>query len=456
MRFDQAFGLDLNRFEVDFHIPDLKQDARLAIDPFLMFKSRHKRFMQWHRQLLDYWNHVLGLVKEKAITEAIQALVNPEPSEVRLGYVTEGAGGAGIGPEIAEDIVDLLASNDPLLKRGLRHLEELQLYSVGIGADRLSDLTANVLKVDLIRYTAEQAQLWNIPLVEGIGLKHAWNRETNEWVETMSPLPVDPESGSPILVVPRRVLRRLPWINYEDFRDHYLVGFLASRGSRNVSGGKSKVIELTRSDLGLVDRYVDEKEARSAEAAPLDLDDRDKEAIDHDADKLATAIRAIEPGTAGARAYEELCLRILNSALEPELIDGRPQQRTFEGTQIRDLIFVNDSDNAFWSYVRNEHKSFLVTFEIKNKNVLQPSDLNQLHAYLGDATGFLGFVISRKGFGETDYKRAMALYNKRSPHSVILSLSDSDLIDLLRWRKTEHGPSIQIREKYRRFLTDLQ
>lgn len=455
MRFDRAFDLELNRFEVDFHIPELSQDARLAIDPFLMFKSRHEQFIGWHGRLLSYWQHILELIRSGSTDAARSALLNPEPVEVRLGYASEGAGGSGIGPAIADEIVEVISTNERLLERGLRHLEELQLYSIGIGADRLSDLAANVLKMDLVRYTVQQAALWNIPLVEDVGLKHAWDHDGREWVDLVAPLPVDPDTGAPILVVPRRVLRRLPWINYEDFRDHYLLGFLSGK-RQQVPGEKRKVIELTRSDLGLVDKYVDEKEAHAVEAAPLDLDDRDKDAIDSDANGFEEELGSLATGNATAKAYESICLRILNSALEPELIDGRPQQRTYEGTQIRDLIFVNDSDHTFWSYMRAKHGALLVTFEIKNKNELDPSDLNQLHAYLGDSTGFLGFVVSRKGFSKTDNKRAMTLYNKRAPHSVILSLSDADLVDLLRWRKTPQGPSDRIREKYRQLMTDLQ
>jgi|GEM_PF-3254122 len=37
--------------------------------------------------------------------------------------------------------------NSPsLLKRGVRHVEEMQLFSVGIGPDRVSDIIANLPK----------------------------------------------------------------------------------------------------------------------------------------------------------------------------------------------------------------------------------------------------------------------------------------------------------------------
>lgn len=454
MRFDSAFGIPLSRLEVDFHIPDLAQDARLAIDPFLMYKSRHPRLLHWHDKLMLYFAHVVALIESGQLDEAVVALCCPEPNEIRLGYTADGAAGAGIGPETASDLVEVIRRNPPLLARGLRHLEELQLFAVGIGADRLSDLVANVLKMDLLQYTNEQAALWGFPIAKDVGLRNAWDFAENEWADLMAPMPTDPETGQPVIVVPRRVLRRLPWINYDDFRDHYLLSFLAGT-KRADTRSKRKVIELTQHDLGLVDRYIDAKESSGSEAAPFDLDDRDRGQIDKEAEEFESELESIPTGKEAAGQYEDLCLRILNSAFEPELIDGRKQQRTAGGTQIRDLIFINDSDHSFWTYVRTEHKALLLTFEIKNKRVLAPADLNQIHSYLGDSAGFLGFVVSRNGFKSSDSERARTLYNRRTPHSVILDLSDRDLIELLRWKKTAQGPTMRVREIYRDFMTSL-
>ena len=140
--------------------------------------------------------------------------------------------------------------------------------------------------------------------------------------------PVTPK-GAPVLLVPRRVLRRLPWINYEDFRSHHLLGYLPATFSRD-SLSKTKVVDLTTQDVSLVDRYVDAKEGSRQEAAPIELDDRDKSQVDAEADDLAARLSAIPTGRASARAYEDLVLRILNTALEPELIDGKPQERTLK------------------------------------------------------------------------------------------------------------------------------
>lgn len=457
MRLDEALGISLSRLEVDFHLPILERDARLAFDPFLLFKSRHPDLARWHVLLLKYFEHVLEQLREHRVTNAVDALVCPEPNEVRLGYTAEGSAGSGIGTGLANAIVTMLMSNSDLLERGLRHVEELQLYSVDIGADRLSDLAVNVLKQELVNYTQRQASIWSIPTQADTGLPHAWHHEDRSWVDVHADLPVDPSTGDPILLVPRRVLRRLPWINYEDFRQNYLMSFLpAQKAPEGVRLGKREVVQLTRRELSLVDRYVDAKEDAAQEADPVDLDERDRSEIDAAAESARRELAGIPPGLTAAREYEDCVLRLLNSVLEPDLIDGRPQQRSYEGTQIRDLIFVNDSDHSFWQFVRTQHGNLLVVFEIKNKTTLVPADLNQLHAYLGDSMGYLGFVVSREGFRAPDEKRAFALYNRRVPRSVILSLSDHDLVDLVTWRKTQHGPTERIRARYRAFMTRVQ
>ncbi len=136
MRFDSALGIELSRLEVDFFIQDLTQDSRLAIDPFLMFKSRYSGLAAWHSKLLAYFNHVLGLIRVGELDASAHALTCPEVREIRLGYTEAGTQGAGIGPGLAADIIQLFQANEALIDRGLRHLEELQLYSVGVGSDR--------------------------------------------------------------------------------------------------------------------------------------------------------------------------------------------------------------------------------------------------------------------------------------------------------------------------------
>ncbi len=70
---------------------------------------------------------------------------------------------------------------DPLQERWLRHIEELQLVSIGVAADRISDIATNVLKLFLIEYTQRQASLWNIPLGTAVPVNHYFDFDDYAW-----------------------------------------------------------------------------------------------------------------------------------------------------------------------------------------------------------------------------------------------------------------------------------
>ena len=59
-------------------------------------------------------------------------------------------------------ILETLQGSPGLQERGVRHVEEIQLLSAGIGPDRVSDIAANVLKRFLIGYTQRQCDIWNL------------------------------------------------------------------------------------------------------------------------------------------------------------------------------------------------------------------------------------------------------------------------------------------------------
>ena len=120
-----------------------------------------------------------------------------------------------------------------------------------------------------------------------------------------------------------------------------------------------------------------------------------------------------------------------NFLFNPELIDGVPEVRTIDGTERRDIIFTNDSDQTFWNYVRNEHSALFLMFEAKNTQEIGPAALNQAAAYLGDRLGRLGFIVTRNPPGEAAQRKAFAINNDSSPRKIIIFLSDDDLNRML-------------------------
>jgi hypothetical protein len=214
------------------------------------------------------------------------------------------------------------------------------------------------------------------------------------------------------------------------------------------------VVTVTRGDISLIERYVRSREQRAAEARP-DLDYIDQDAC-QEAETLKTKLSGIQPGREQAAEYQRLVLEILNYLFNPELIEGRPEVRTSEGTERRDIIFTNDSDESFWTYLRTTHDSIVIMFEAKNTIELGPAEINQTATYLGDRIGRLGILVTRREPSEAVKRKIASVWNDGAPRKVILTLTDDQLRELLDLRCQGGSPTKWLQNHYRKFRTSLQ
>jgi len=459
---------NLSQYEVDFVIPRVGVDVPLAIDPFLLFKSRDPNFREWHKLLLSTFNAGINAVRKGNLTRARSLLDFPEVSAIGMGYTRRSKRGSGVGSALTTLILDTLANSPLLQERGVRHIEEMQLLSAGIGPDRISDIAANILKVFLIEYTQRHSAIWKIRIQSGVPVKHIYDPVNEEWRDSYEDLPVSSVDGSPILLVPRRIVRALPWINYDDFLRTEFKAYLGARRNEiqrsktivsdsplsDAAKSKASVVSVTRQDLGLVERYVKAREQQGAEARPaLEYIDEDACA---EAERLEKKLSTIKPGRDAATEYQHVVLEILNFLFNPDLIDGQPEVRTVDGTERRDLIFTNDSDESFWEYIRQEHSGFIVMFETKNMDELNLAAINQTATYLGDRVGRFGVIVTRNEPPETVRRKILSVWNDSTPRKVILTLSDADLNELLNRRCRGVSPTKWMQARYRKFRTDAQ
>jgi hypothetical protein len=343
----------------------------------------------------------------------------------------------------------------------------MQLVSAGIGPDRISDITANVLKHYLIEYTQQQCAMWGIPMATGVPLRHVYDHERREWSDGYFDLPVSPFDQAPILFVPRRIVRSLPWINYDDFiRTEFRAYLTARRDSARrkaqvVTDGdpapqsKEGIVTVTRRDIGLVDRYVRAKELAGADAQPS-FEYIDEDAC-REAERLKARLNELHAGRELASDYQRLVLEIINFLFNPDLTDGQLEVRTIDGTERRDIIFVNESDETFWDYARNEHSSLLLMFETKNVDELDSNAFNQTATYLGDRLGRLGVIVTRNLLSDSMYRKAISIWNDSGvQRKVILVLTDHHLNELLDRRCKNQSTTQWMRDHYRRFRQSAQ
>ena len=458
--------LNINQYEVDFVIPRAGVDLPLGIDPFLLYKSRDPEYQQLHASLLRIFNEGIERVKRDDISIAEALFDFPEVPEIGLGYTRKGKQGAGVGAYLRNLIIQTLMESPSILARGVRHIEEMQLISLGIGSDRISDIAANILKLELIQYTQEQCALWNISLVKGAPVHHVFDPSRMEWFDDYFDLPVSPIDQTPILFVPRRIVRSLPWINYDDYFKMEFTAYLRAKRVRNRLGGqkasispavlsKQEAVAITRTETTRIDRYIDLKEATAEQAQPtINFPMGNDQCTE--SDSLKHQLNNIPHGAEHAKSYQCLILEILNYLFVPDLIDGKTEETTLDGTERRDIVFTNDSDKSFWAYIRLTHKNFLVMFETKNTRSVEIGHINQTAQYLGDRMGYCGVIVSREPVDENRLRKLFSVYNDSTPRKIILSLSDRDIIEMLEMKCRGKDPTAYMQKLYRNFIGKVQ
>ena len=452
----------VSQYDVDFVIPRIGVDVPVGIDPFLLYKSHNADFRQLHATLIGAFNAGVEAVKSGDAEGARRIFDFPEVAAIGFGYTRGGKSGSGVGSQMTGLILNTLRDSPGLQERGIRHIEEMQLVSAGIGPDRVSDIAANVLKRFLVEYTQRQCEIWNIPMRSGVPVQHVYDAGAVEWTDTYEDLPVSAIDGTSILLVPRRLVRVLPWINYDDFLKTEFAAYLAARRAKQRQStadagntAKHDVVGITRTDVSLIDRYVKSKEQQASEAQPTVT------YIDEDscrqAEALKGGLRATATGRDSAAAYQALVLEILNFLFSPELVDGQPEVRTIDGTERRDIIFTNESDETFWDYVRTAHDGIFVMFEVKNTEDLDVTAVNQTATYLGDRLGRLGVIVTRKQASQSVLRKTFSVWNdSSSSRKVILVLCDANLEELLDLYCRNGSPTKWMQKHYREFRTAVQ
>jgi hypothetical protein len=195
----------ISQYEVDFVIPYVGADIPLGIDPFLLYKSRDPKFAKLHSQVLDAFNYGVNLVRHKKFREAENHFKYPEVKEIGFGYSKTTKEGAGVGEYLTSLIIQSLNDSPDLLARGIKHIEEMQLISYGIRADRISGIL--------------EVETGNEFVPSG---KSVWEFGTNKQVKTKADgdykkrkenLPNDilPAETAFVFVTPRRWSKKDQW-----------------------------------------------------------------------------------------------------------------------------------------------------------------------------------------------------------------------------------------------------
>ena len=193
---------DLNKKGVFDGFIDI--DSRLHIDPSLLEISKIKDFKNSKASFDKYFNEVLAIIKsikkegDVFWREAHKRLQFKEIGNTALGYSDGGTEGNAIGPKLA---LQILVTVSQIVEAGIVDpaiFELVGMFEKGVGADRISDMTVNLLFDNFATYSNRVAKELNAPL-------KVFNFQEKDYS-----LPFDPETGKEIILVPKSLLNNLP------------------------------------------------------------------------------------------------------------------------------------------------------------------------------------------------------------------------------------------------------
>lgn len=448
-RINDFHSISFTQEEVDFAIPFLDEDIPLYLDPFLLWKNPSFQDNSLHTALVNSFNF-LGhdYIKGNAIDSINTLIFTSECEEVGLGN-SKTKKGKKISTKEATTILELFKNIPQVNKSGFTHFEEIQLFVENISKDRISDISCNLLKSWLIDYTIDQCQKYNIPIEKS--RVNIFDHKSGNIKEEETFLPQNPKTGQPIIFTPKRWLRYIPYINYEEYFENYFSKEVNKQFGEPLL--RVQILNFNRHNYDIVQTYVKIKE-RNAESLKNDPLFKQIPVLSTKK-KLNTIIKLPSGKTDNAdKKYEENLCQILASVLYPHLDFAKEQSRTDNGVHIRDLIFYNNRSYPILNDLYNDYNCKQIIFELKNVKELENEHINQLNRYLTNSFGNFGIIFTRNKPPKKVIDNTISLW--AGQRKCILILDDEDLKIMCQlYQSKQRNPIDVINKKYVEFTQKL-
>tara|TARA_Y100001980_G_C14556920_1_gene353968 strand:- start:94923 stop:96305 length:1383 start_codon:yes stop_codon:yes gene_type:complete len=446
-RINDYHNIPFTQEEVDFAIPYLNEDIPLYVDPFLLWKSPSLQDNSLHTATVNSFNNLGFLLKNGKENEAREILIQTsECNEVGLGN-SKTRIGKPIGQKTANEILNLFKSIPQINSSGFLHFESIQLFIDGISRDRISDFTCSFIKSFLVDYTIEQCEKYGIP-IQKVKLDSIYDYRKNKIISEETHLPVNPENGSPILFSPKRWIRAIPWINFDDYYSNFYIKEIKDA----VKKDRIPLLNYNRHNYDVIETYLKIKEQQQANCKndpifkPISKTSVSK--------KTSTILKLPTGKTDNAdMKFEDNACPMLATVFYPQLDFAQEQSRTISGVNIRDLIFYNNKSYDFLEEIFQKYDCRQIVFELKNVKELNNDHVDQLNRYLKDQFGRFGVLVTRNEPPKKVKKNIIDLWAGQRKCILVLTDDDIKMMNTL-YSGNQRLPIDVLKKRYVEFTRD--
>ena len=468
MRVSAWAGLHNQQAELDFVDIDTDRDTRLFVDPYAIDIRGDAWSTECSRHLRSFFGALIAALRDNdnARAEHLASHLH-ETNETFLGLSRGRPQGRGIGRDQAEQIIRALRASRAVQTGLLSELAETELFIEGIGSDKISDLTTNIIRGPLINYTQEQARLWNMPLTDNVALGPIWDPVREDWIQ--APRSVLVINGRPVILVPKFSVRKVLSLNSQEFYNDFMIKHLQQEYFRSAQG----LVRVLRSGervppfkKDVKDRHPKSKPALAAFAeqhpevleqykrlagakGALDFQDMVPDFDEQEyALALANELKEIQPGNESANLYHKYCIGVLTFLFFPDIINPCKEREIDQGRKRIDISYKNAARNGFFDMALRSPQLRAIEVPVECKNYRQDianPELDQLTGRFSHVRGFLGLLCCRSF---DDKARFINRCKDAAAHrgQYVIVFDDVDFQTML------HNVEIGLREENDRFL----
>ncbi|MFJ4808187.1 hypothetical protein [Streptomyces longwoodensis] len=455
MRVTEYFNVGRSQREVDFVDVDVDSDTLAFIDPRALSAMPTPWAHNCVSRIQGYFQVILDALMDGDTSRAKYLLSTlREPNETHLGYSKGRPRGSGVGEKIAEEIYEALSASSAVRTGMLQDLEEAALFVPGIGPDRVSDLAVNIIRGQLIEFTHEACDYYQIPMVDSVPSGPVWDSRKKRWESYYTRLPL--VNDTPLILVPKSIVRRKLQFDPQDYYTHHILPFLeqeelAASGSlvhllrsgprvyrrdlkQKYGVGKETNTRITVQNPEILENYRRQKDQNPQPAMDHDWLPGAEAEEEFDWDALLDKVLNTPVGKAHADTYHRNVEALLSALFYPHLTSPRREFKIHGGMKRIDIAYVNESRHGFFYWLSQHYPAPFVFVECKNygKELKNP-EFDQLVGRFSPSRGKFG-IITHRGFGDKDKVLRSCRNSAHDDHGWMVVLDDNDLRALVEER----------------------
>jgi hypothetical protein len=440
----------MSQHELDFVDVNNEHDLPLYVDPFAIEISDDEWSATASDHIRIFFKEVLDSIRSGPNIRAIHLMSHlGEPKETFLGVSSGVPDGKGVGSKQAAQLIAAIQQSEAFKTGLLKDLSDMALYVEGVGRDKISDLTTNVIRSLLVEYTQSQCKLHGVP-IKKYACPPAWDAIKKQWFAQYVELPFIEEN--PVILVPKHIVRRKLCIDSQEFYNKQMTDYLVEEAYSADSSlvhlikGKQKVYKtevreknpkskkFIASMVNLHPELLETYKEIARKEKSLATINEDGPSLSFMCEQLADLFGKIPSGTKDADRFHRLAMGSLTALFSPDLIIPKKEWEVNSGRKRIDIVYTNAADKGFFSHRRNDSttNANVIIVECKNySNDLGNQEFDQLLGRFDDNRGKFGFMVHRSS---NDPKLILqrcqdAAVRKKG---YIITFSDSEMIQMLK------------------------